>query len=519
MNGFKGERTNRRARDVTIADELEKKQRRRNYGIFIGLALAVLVYFAMPDQLTGSLVDALNDDGTAMYTVHGLKITAATAVLMATWWITEAVPLYAAALLPLLVFPLSQAQTFVESARPYASGTIFLFMGGFFLAAAVQKWNLHRRIALVVVRFVGTDPKRIILGFMIATGVVTMWVSNTATAIMMLPIGLSVLHLVNGQTTGVDLLRSNFGKAMMLGIAYSASIVATSSLISTPPNALMRAYVAETFGITLTFGKWLLFASPMAWALLFIMWFLFVNVLFKPEIDEIPGGEELIERELAEMGPMSTGERRVGVVFVIAALSWVFLPTLFGDLGVTDELVAIAVAMLLFLIPVGKDDRLLDGATAREIPWEILLLFGGGLSLSAAFTKSGLSTWIGDLSAGVGTLHVILLVLVVTTLVMALTEMTSNTATAATFLPVLGGVAAGIGADPLLLVVPVALASTCSFMLPVATPPNAIAYSTGYVSIGDMLKAGVWMNLIGIVLITITTLTMGPLVLGINLGM
>lgn len=406
-------------------------------------------------------------------------------------------------------------QSFSETAAPYASGTIFLFMGGFFLAASIQKWNLHKRIALVVVKLVGAKPKMIVLGFMIATGIVTMWVSNTATAIMMLPIGLSVLRLVAGEKAS---LNSNFGKALMLGIAYSASTIATSSLISTPPNALLRAYLADNFDITLTFGKWLLFASPMAWAFLFIIWFVLVTFLFPPEVEEIPGGQELIARELEDLGPMSQGERRVGGVFIVAALSWLFLPTFFEEYGVTDELVAIVVATLLFLIPVKGEGRLLDGETATTIPWDILLLFGGGLALSHAFTRNGLSAWIGDLSTGIGTLPVILVVLVVTTLVMALTEMTSNTATAATFLLVMGGVAAGIGHDVMLLVVPVALASTCSFMLPHATPPNAVAYSTGYLKMGDMIKAGLIFNIIGIVLITATTLVMGPLVLGVSLS-
>ncbi|MGO1714703.1 MAG: SLC13 family permease, partial [Ancrocorticia populi] len=385
----------------------------------------------------------------------------------------------------------------------------------FFLAASIQKWNLHKRIALVVVKLVGAKPKMIVLGFMIATGLVTMWVSNTATAIMMLPIGLSVLRLVAGEKAS---LNSNFGKALMLGVAYSASTIATSSLISTPPNALLRAYLADNFDITLTFGKWLLFASPMAWAFLFIIWFVLVTFLFPPEVEEIPGGQELIARELEDLGPMSQGERRVGGVFIVAALSWLFLPTFFEEYGVTDELVAIVVATLLFLIPVKGEGHLLDGETATTIPWDILLLFGGGLALSHAFTRNGLSAWIGNLSTGIGTLPVILVVLVVTTLVMALTEMTSNTATAATFLPFMGGVAAGIGHDVMLLVVPVALASTCSFMLPHATPPNAVAYSTGYLKMGDMIKAGLIFNIIGIVLITATTLVMGPLVLGVSLS-
>lgn len=479
------------------------KRYKSGAGVVVGLGLALQVYAAMPDQAPGD------------YSAHGLKLTAAVAVLMATWWITEAIPLFATSLLPLILFPLFHDQSFSETAAPYASGTIFLFMGGFFLAASIQKWNLHKRIALVVVKLVGAKPKMIVLGFMIATGIVTMWVSNTATAIMMLPIGLSVLRLVAGENAS---LNSNFGKALMLGIAYSASTIATSSLISTPPNALLRAYLADNFDITLTFGKWLLFASPMAWAFLFIIWFVLVTFLFPPEVEEIPGGQELIARELEDLGPMSQGERRVGGVFIVAALSWLFLPTFFEEYGVTDELVAIVVATLLFLIPVKGEGHLLDGETATTIPWDILLLFGGGLALSHAFTRNGLSAWIGDLSTGIGTLPVILVVLVVTTLVMALTEMTSNTATAATFLPVMGGVAAGIGHDVMLLVVPVALASTCSFMLPHATPPNAVAYSTGYLKMGDMIKAGLIFNIIGIVLITATTLVMGPLVLGVSLS-
>ena len=364
---------------------------------------------------------------------------------MATWWITEAIPLLATALVPLIVFTLAQTQTFAETARPYASGTIFLFLGGFFLAAAVQKWNLHRRIALNVVKVVGTKPKMIVLGFMLATGFITMWVSNTATAIMMLPIGLSVLHLIDGGKKGSELLHSNFAKALMLGIAYSASIVATSSLISTPPNALLRACMLDNYGITLTFGRWLVFAAPMAWIFLLIAWHLLVNVFFKPEMDDIPGGHELIVSELRQMGPMSRGEKLVAMVFVLAALSWLFLPMLFGHMGVTDELIAMVISLLLFLIPAGPDQRLLDAKTAPGIPWEILLLFGGGLALSSAFTNSGLSTWIGDLSQGLGGMGVVVLVLAVTILVMALTEMTSNTATAATFLPVLGGCSSGHG--------------------------------------------------------------------------
>lgn len=490
---------------------------RKIFGIFLGVALAVLVYYLMPSELPGSLAEAVNDDGDPMFTVHGLKITAATAVLMGTWWITEAIPLAATALVPLVAFPISNVQAFGATSSPYASGTIFLFMGGFFLALAIQRWNLHRRIALTTVKLVGTKPKMLVLGFMIATGFLSMWVSNTATAVMMLPIGLSVLALVNEGKKGIDLLKSNFGKALMLGIAYSASMASLSTLIGTPPNALLRAYLADNHEIVLGFGQWMLFAAPMAWLFLFIGWWLLVNVIFKPEIDELPGGKELILKELDEMGPMSRGEKMVGIVFILGALSWIFLPTMFDP--VSDELVAMCIALVLFLLPVqpGKGIPLLDWKTAKGIPWDVLLLFGGGLSLSAAFTNNGLSMWIGDISAGLGGLPVVLIVLGVAALIIFLTEMTSNTATAAAFLPIMGGVAAGINQDVMLLVIPVALAATCAFMLPVATPPNAIAYGSGYLEIKDMVKAGIILNVIGMVLIVVTVMTLGPLVLGIAL--
>ncbi|HHW83390.1 MAG TPA: DASS family sodium-coupled anion symporter, partial [Actinomycetales bacterium] len=441
---------------------------RKLIGIALGVILGIIVYFIMPSELPAAL------QGEDMeFTAHGLRITAAAAVLMGVWWMTEAIPLAATALVPLVIFPLSQTQTFAITARPYASGTIFLFMGGFFLALAIQRWNLHRRIALVVVKVVGTQPKRLVLGIMIATGFLSMWVSNTATAVMMLPIGLSILNLVNKDMSVADMLRSNFGKAVALGIAYSASIASLSTLIGTPPNTLLRAYLVDNHDITLQFGQWMLFAAPTAWLFLVIAWFLLVNVFFPPEVDEIPGGRELINNELKAMGPMSRGEQIVAGVFVLAALSWIFLSTIFPNAGISDELIAMCIALLLFLIPVHPSQgiALLDWKTAKDIPWDVLLLFGGGLALSAAFTNQGLSLWIGDVTSAIGGLPVILIILIVTALIIFLTEMTSNTATAAAFLPIMGGVAMGMGVDVMMLVIPVALAATCAFMLPVATPP------------------------------------------------
>lgn len=488
--------------------------RRRVFGLGFGVALAALVYLVMPDEVPAAL-----QNGDTAYTAHGLAVTAAVAVLMGTWWITEAIPLAATALVPLVAFPLAQVTSFQAVASPYASGTIFLFMGGFFLALALQRWNLHRRIALRTVLLVGTHPRQLVLGFMVATGFLSMWVSNTATAVMMLPIGLSVMALVYPDASGAELLRSRFGKALTLGIAYSASIASLSTLIGTPPNTLMRAYLADNHGVVIGFGQWMLFAAPMAWLFLLIAWWLLVSVFFRPELDELPGGRTLIKRELEEMGPMITGEKLVALVFVVGALSWIFLPSMFRDRGVTDELIAMCIALALFLIPVHprRGIALLDWRTAKEIPWDVLLLFGGGLSLSAMFTASGLSAWIGEVSRGIGGLPVVLVVIAVTALIIMLTEMTSNTATAAAFLPIMGGVAGGINADVMLLVIPVALAATCAFMLPVATPPNAIAFGSGYLRIGDMVRGGIWLNLLGVVLITATVLVLGPPILGIRM--
>lgn len=493
-----------------------KVRRRRRIGLVAGVVLSVLVYLLMPGELDPALQEALAEDEVET-TAHAIRATAAVAVLMGVWWMTEAIPLPATALIPLIAFPLLRVAEFGPTAAPYASGTIFLFMGGFILALTLQRWNLHRRIALVTVLAVGTRPTRLVAGFMIATAFLSMWVSNTATAVMMLPIGISVLALV-GKGSQDAIIESNFGTALMLGIAYAASVGSLATLIGTPPNALLRGYLADSHDINLNFGTWMLFGTPLSVVFLVIIWWLLTKVLYKPEIDELPGGRQLIQRELQELGPMSPPEKTVGVVFVLAALSWIFVPTLFPDSGITDEGIAMMVALACFLLPgrAGDGVALLDWKSARELPWGVLLLFGGGLALSAQFTSTGLSVWIGEQAAGLNVLPIILIVAAVTALVIFLTELTSNTATAAAFLPIIGGVAVGMGVDVMALVIPVALAATCAFMLPVATPPNAIAFGSGYITMGQMVRAGVWLNVIAVVLITLLALTLGPLVLGIE---
>ena len=500
--------------------------KRRWIGLLLGVVLAGIVYLIFPSS-GADLVNATVTDGETVYSLTSLRLTAAGAVLMGVWWMTEAIPLAATALVPLVLFPTFQVIDFKAIAAPYASSTIFLFMSGFILALGMQRWNLHRRLALLVVRTVGTSPKRLIAGFMIATGFLSMWVSNTATAVVMLPIGLSVLTLTADRVGGFK-NQKNFSTALMLAIAYAASIGSLGTVIGTPPNALLVAYLSENHDIHIGFGQWMLVGVPLSVVFMTLGWLL-LTTIFKPEMDTIPGGRELIGDELKKMGRMTRGEKMTGVIFLLAALSWVFIPIILkitgSSLNIADAGIGMTAALLMFLIPVDarRGIRVIDWKTAERIPWDVLLLFGGGLALSKMFTESGLSIWIGQVAQGLSVLPTLLIVVAITALIIFLTELTSNTATAAAFLPIIGGVAVGIGLtdgapqNVMLLTIPVALAATCAFMLPVATPPNAIAFGSGYVKIGEMVKGGLWLNLIGIVLITITTYALAVPVFGLVL--
>ena len=505
------------------------------------------------------------------------RLTAAVAILMAVWWMTEAIPIPATALVPLVAFPLFVPASETEGGEGvsvdtiganYGNNIIFLFMGGFMLALAMQRWNLHRRVALLTLRLMGSKPVFLIAGFMIATGFITMWVSNTATAVMMLPIGVSVLMLVNNvvkeQTPGEGGLEddgavagsadtgdpshsstdsnpqhdenlssvtaqgpvtSNFGTALMLGVAYAASVGSVGTLIGTPPNALLAAHMSENHDVTIGFGQWMLVGVPVAVVMLVLTWVVLTQIIYRPEIKTIPGGSDLIKSELAKLGPMSSGETRVLAVFVLAAVSWVTVPLVsdfwlgLEDPFISDAGIAMSIGLLLFLLPGGaaRGVRLLDWDSAVKLPWGVLLLFGGGLALSSQFSDSGLSEWLGTQMEGLAGVPVWVLVLIAAAGILILTEMTSNTATAATFLPVASGVAMGTGIDPLMLAAPVALAASCAFMLPVGTPPNAIAYGSGYVTIGQMVKGGVWLNVAGLVVITVASMTLVVWVFGLSL--
>jgi len=425
--------------------------------------------------------------------------TAGVALMMGIWWITEAVPLPATALIPLALFPALGVSSMAEAARPYANPVIFLFMGGFMLAQGIQRWGLHRRLALQIVRAIGTEPRRMVGGFMVATAVISMWVSNTATAVMMLPIGLSTIDLVlRHQTPGGPPVGKNFGTALMLGIAYAASIGGVATLIGSPPNALYAGYMSEAFGLQVSFAGWLAIGLPVTILMLPVAWWVLTHWVFPVRMTRLPGGREMLDRELAGLGRPSRGEWFAGGVFAIVAIAWVTRPLLSRWIpGLSDAGIAIAGSVALFAIPVhlSRAEFVLDWPSAARIPWDVLLLFGGGLSLADAIQSQGLAAWIGGGLAGGGAPLLVVMFIVALVLIF-LTELTSNTATAAAFLPVLGSLAVSLGENPLFLTVTGAIAVSCAFMLPVATPPNAIVYGSGFIQGGQMARAGFVLNLL-----------------------
>jgi sodium-dependent dicarboxylate transporter 2/3/5 len=438
--------------------------------------------------------------------------TAAVGTLMAVWWMTEAIPIPATALLPLALFPLLGVLDMPTAAAPYANELIFLFMGGFLLAAALERWGLHRRMALGIMWRVGTSPSRLLLGFMISTAFISMWISNTATAAMMLPIALAVGQMLRpkGQSEGTY----QFGVALMLGVAYASSIGGIATLIGTPPNAVFAGAASELLDVQIGFTQWMAVGTPLAAVMLPATWLLLLK-LYPPGALSGDAGR-VIANERASLGPASRGEKIVAAVFVGTALAWVLRAE--KQLGtvtipgietwapfVADSTVAMIAAALLFVLPVDwrRGEFALDWRSAKNIPWDVLVLFGGGLSLARGMEVSGLAAWIGGVVGVLGNVPTIVVVLAVTTLIVFLTEVTSNTATATMAMPVVAGAAMGLGMEPLLPMAAVALSASMAFMLPVATPPNAMVFASGYVTIPQMSRAGLWLNLISIAAITL----------------
>lgn len=424
---------------------------------------------------------------------------------MAFWWLTEAMPVPVTALMPLVLFPVLGIFDFKTAAAPFAHPLIFLFMGGFIIAKAIEAWGLHRRIALLIVQAFGTRPDYLIASFMLATAILSMWVSNTATTVMMLPIAISIIGVLTVEKTpGVS---TNTGTALLLGIAYSASIGGIGTLVGSPPNALLAAFVQSQFGIELGFAKWMTIGLPVVFIMLPLAWWLLTRVTCPVERHSLPEVDQIIKSEIEAMGPMSLEEKQVLAVFVLTALSWMCRPLMtavFPSMGLTDSGIALIGALVLFIIPAGGDkgDRLMNWSRSVTLPWGILLLFGGGLSLAEGISSSGLADTIGGGLIGLESFPALVLVIAVTALIIFLTEITSNTATTAVFLPIVATVVASVGIAPLQLVVPVALAASCAFMMPVATPPNAIVFASEKLTIAQMAKAGFLLNLISIFVIT-----------------
>ncbi len=447
---------------------------------------------------------------------EGMRVAAVTA-LMAVFWITEAIPIPATALMPIALFPLLGVNTAAEVTASYSNHLIYLFMGGFIIAMAIEKWGLHKRIALHTIRFIGVTPNRVILGFMLATAFLSCWISNTATAMLMVTIGMAVLHQMLGQNDEHDAAQRNFAIALMLGIAYAASIGGVATLIGTPPNAILAGVVEKQYGYTIGFAEWMMFAAPLSMVMLAFTWFYLTRIAFRSNMTELPGGKAVIHEQLKALGKMTHQEQRVLAVFLFVVSAWLFRGLLDIDAlkNVKDSTVAIFGALLLFVIPsdLKKGEFLLDWQTAVRIPWDIIILFGGGFALAEGFSASGLTGWLGGQLSLLHDVNLIAMILIVVLMVVFLTEVTSNTATASLLLPVMAGFAMAADVPVLMLMGATALAASFAFMLPVATPPNAIVFASRMVTIPQMAKAGIWLNIVGTVMITLFITYFLPMVL------
>ena len=464
--------------------------RTRLIGLVLGpVAFFLVLFFFRPE--------GLSEEANAVL---------ATTAWIAIWWITEAIPIAVTALLPIVLFPLSGGLDLSATSASFGHKYIFLYMGGFIIAIAIEKWNLHKRIALNIINLIGSDVRKIILGFMLATAFLSMWISNTATAVMMLPIGIAIIKQLKDNPDTVADENLIFGKALMLAIAYSASIGGVATLIGTPPNLVLAGIVLDTYGYEITFMQWFIFGLPISITLLFLCWKYLTRYAFTFKQNEFPGGKKEIKRLLTTLGKITYEEKLVTAVFALTAFCWITRSFLLQKLlpGLDDTIIAIFFAIVLFLIPSkNRRERLINWEEAVQMPWGIILLFGGGMALAKGFEESGLAVWIGGQMTSLSGLPIFLLILVLIAAVNFLTEITSNLATTAMLLPVLAPMALSIDVHPFVLMVGAAVAASCAFMLPVATPPNAVVFGSGYLRIPDMVSKGFFMNLASILILTL----------------
>ena len=469
------------------------RARYQDIGLFTGI-IAFTILLLMPAP------EGLSTDGWGV-----LALT----VLMACWWSTEAIPVPVTSLIPIVALPMMDIGSMTNATYPYAHPIIFLLLGGFIVAMGMQRWALHRRIALNIITRVGDHPVALIAGFMAASAILSMWISNTATTLMMIPIAISVAHTVLGERAADH----RFTLCLLLGVAWASSIGGLGTIIGTPPNAFVVTYLEEETGVAITFFEWMKLGVPVMLVMVPIAWFTLTKIVYPFDASSASGGEKVVDSELEKLGSITPPELRVAIIFSLMALSWMMAPQL-KITGFNNSTIAIGGAILMFLIPAGngKRDFLLDWETAVKLPWGVLLLFGGGLSLASAIKSTGLAIWLGSAFAGAEALPIIVLIFAIVTLVIFLTEITSNTATTAALVPVFAAVAVTTGIDPILFAAPTAMAASCAFMLPVATGPNAVIYSTGHVSIPHMAKGGFMLNIFGMFVVTALCYWLVPIV-------
>jgi sodium-dependent dicarboxylate transporter 2/3/5 len=465
-----------------------------------GIVLSLLMYFINPFAVDG-----------------GANIVLAVATLMITWWITEAIPMPVVALLPLILFPLLNISSLKDTSIAYGDSILFLFLGGFMIGLAIEKWNLHTRIALTIIRATGTSGNRIILGFILATGFLSMWLSNTATTMMMYPIAASLIHVVSENREGHGNMR-NFSLAVMLAIAYAANFGGIATIIGTPPNVAFAAFIRTKYNYNIQFVDWMIICTPIAFLLLISLYWVMTKWLFPNQLKSDAGTRDVIKNRLAELGPLRKPERRVLFVFCATALLWITkdLINATGFVRLDDTIIAMMGATALFIIPSGAGEtgtaKILEWKDTTKMAWGIILLFGGGIALASALEKAGLierlGTWLAAFSGSGG----LVLIFVITIVSLFISEVMSNIAQVIVFSPVIGGIADAMGINPLLLGVPMTLAASCASMMPMGTPPNAIVFASGHIQLKEMVKTGFVMNLIAVVLIALFSYYVIPMV-------
>ena len=473
----------------------------RRFNIILGPSLFFIFYFLIHP------FDGMNSQSHAIF---------CSVLWIATWWITEAIPIPVTSLLPLVLFPLTGGLDLKLTASSYGDKIIYFYMAGFFLAIAMEKWNLHKRIALNIINVVGYNKKSMVLGFMIATAFLSMWLSNTSTSIMMLPIGIAIVSQVSLKN---NILNSNFGKVLMLGIAYSASIGGFATIYGTPPNLILLSNIEEYFNLSIDFSSWFIMAFPLSCILLFICWYYLVNFSF--DLSSLSNvSKETISSKIEELGKIKYEEKAVlliFIVFILGLLSKQFISEFIPQID--DTIIAISIAIFLFLIKSSDgENNLIEWSDGVKLPWGIILLFGGGLSIATAMKSSGLALWIGELAYNIDSLDLILIVLIIVMIVNFLTEITSNLATVSMLLPILASISISLGIHPYIIMVSATIAASCAFMLPVATPPNAVVFGSGYLKMSDMVKTGLVMNVISIVIVSLYVYFMLPMLWDIDIS-